>query len=413
MINPVLAAGQVEGGVAQGIGYALYENVVWNEGRMVNGQMTNYVMPSRRYCRDSRFFRGASVRARARRGEGHWRVAARWHGAGDCERDGKCDRRGDSPNSDYAGNSDGMWEAAREHARAEKRRVRCRVNGRDAELLDYPMARLLDVLREELKLTGIKEGCGEGECGACSVLIDGELVNSCLVPAMQAEGADDSHDRGNRERRTIARGAAGIHGVRRRAVRDLHSGNDDGGGEFAGANPRPSEAEIRDALAGNLCRCTGYTKIFESVLHACRRRKCAREIVSSLVRTETPPSIGAALERIAREPGEWRPFAGGTDLMVLLEAGKLTHRKFEYLGLRELRGIATAAEMSIGALTTYSDVRRNADDAARVFVAMPTLPRKLAALPRKIAGRWAEISRMLLPRRIRLRHCSFTTLSSN
>ncbi|MCA1557228.1 MAG: 2Fe-2S iron-sulfur cluster binding domain-containing protein, partial [Acidobacteria bacterium] len=66
--------------------------------------------------------------------------------------------------------------------------VRCTVNGSEVELQGYPMARLLDVLREELRLTGTKEGCGEGECGACSVFINGKIVNSCLVPFAQAEG---------------------------------------------------------------------------------------------------------------------------------------------------------------------------------------------------------------------------------
>src|SRR5215218_9078931 len=68
--------------------------------------------------------------------------------------------------------------------------VRCTVNGRGVTLHAHPFARLLDVLREELRLTGTKEGCGEGECGACSVLLDGALVNSCLVPALQVEGAE-------------------------------------------------------------------------------------------------------------------------------------------------------------------------------------------------------------------------------
>src|SRR6266567_2918165 len=70
----------------------------------------------------------------------------------------------------------------------EKVRVRFLVNGKTHEVETYAMARLLDVLREDLRLTGVKEGCGEGECGACSVLIGGELVNSCLVPALQADG---------------------------------------------------------------------------------------------------------------------------------------------------------------------------------------------------------------------------------
>lgn len=144
------------------------------------------------------------------------------------------------------------------------------VNGRGVALRAYPLARLLDVLREDLRLTGTKEGCGEGECGACSVLLDGELVNSCLIPAAQVEGS---------EIRTIEGVADGeqLHAVQRAFV--------ECGGAQCGIctpgmvlaafklladNPRPTEADIREGLAGNLCRCTGYTKIFESVVRACR-----------------------------------------------------------------------------------------------------------------------------------------------
>jgi aerobic carbon-monoxide dehydrogenase small subunit len=150
----------------------------------------------------------------------------------------------------------------------EKVSVRCRVNGRDATLLDFPIARLLDVLREQLNLTGIKEGCGEGECGACSIEMDGQLVNSCLVPLLQAEGTAI---------RTIEGVASGeqLHAVQQAFIR--HGGAQCGictpGMILAAVNlldrsPHPTEAEVRIALAGNLCRCTGYTKIFESVLSA-------------------------------------------------------------------------------------------------------------------------------------------------
>jgi aerobic carbon-monoxide dehydrogenase small subunit len=154
---------------------------------------------------------------------------------------------------------------------AEKIAIQCTVNGGPVSLRAYPMARLLDVLREELRLTGTKEGCGEGECGACSVIIDGELVNSCLVPALQAEGAAI---------RTIE-GVA--QNDRLHAVQDaflIHGGAQCGictpGMILAAVNllervPHPSEAEIRAGLAGNLCRCTGYMKIFEAVVHACER----------------------------------------------------------------------------------------------------------------------------------------------
>jgi len=154
---------------------------------------------------------------------------------------------------------------------ARKIRVQCHVNGRATEFDAYPMARLLDVLREQPGLTGTKEGCGEGECGACSVEIDGVLVNSCLVPVLQAEGASI---------RTIEGVADGdrLHAVQQAFI--THGGAQCGictpGMILAAVNllarhPRPTEAQIREGLAGNLCRCTGYIKIFESVVEACRK----------------------------------------------------------------------------------------------------------------------------------------------
>ena len=154
---------------------------------------------------------------------------------------------------------------------AEKIAIRCTVNGKPVSFRSYPMARLLDVLREELRLTGTKEGCGEGECGACSVMIDGELVNSCLVPALQAEGATI---------RTIEGVAQNdrLHAVQEAFL--TYGGAQCGictpGMILAAVNllervPHPTEAEIRAGLAGNLCRCTGYMKIFEAIVHACER----------------------------------------------------------------------------------------------------------------------------------------------
>jgi len=144
------------------------------------------------------------------------------------------------------------------------------VNNQSKTLKVYPMERLLDVLREQLKLTGTKEGCGEGECGACSVMIDGQIVNSCLVPAAQAEGA---------KIRTIEGLATGdqLHAVQQAFIEcgGAQCGICTPGMVMAAIsliekNPQPSEADIRNGLAGNLCRCTGYTKIFESVVRACR-----------------------------------------------------------------------------------------------------------------------------------------------
>jgi carbon-monoxide dehydrogenase small subunit len=153
---------------------------------------------------------------------------------------------------------------------ARKIRVQCMLNGRATTLEAYPMARLLDVLREQEGLTGTKEGCGEGECGACSIEMDGALVNSCLLPALQAQGTNI---------RTIE-GVADdtrLHAVQQAFL--MHGGAQCGictpGMILAAVNllarkPQPTEAEIREGLAGNLCRCTGYIKIFASVVEACR-----------------------------------------------------------------------------------------------------------------------------------------------
>jgi len=145
---------------------------------------------------------------------------------------------------------------------------RLTVNG-DLVTLDVPgMRRLLDALREDLGLTGTKEGCGEGECGACSVLVDGEVVDSCLVPVCQVDGASVLTVEGLApaggldwlQQAFLERGGAqcGICTpgmlIAARAYIDL------GGG--------PVDADIREAIAGNLCRCTGYTKIIDAIAQA-------------------------------------------------------------------------------------------------------------------------------------------------
>ena len=139
------------------------------------------------------------------------------------------------------------------------------VNGQPRSLAAAPMSRLLDVLREELGLTGTKEGCGEGECGACTVLVDGEPVVSCLVPCAQVEG---------REVTTIE-GLSGEHPLQRAMMREVGAqcGICTPGVVMAAlplveAERRPTLARVREALAGNLCRCTGYEAIHRAVLSA-------------------------------------------------------------------------------------------------------------------------------------------------
>ena len=154
---------------------------------------------------------------------------------------------------------------------ADKVEIVCTVNEQPQKLHAYPMERLLDVLREQLRLTGTKEGCGEGECGACSVMIDGRIVNSCLVPVAQVAGAAIQTIEG------IASDDQ-LHAVQQAFIEcgGAQCGICTPGMVLAAVdllqrNPNPNEAEIRNGLAGNLCRCTGYMKIFESVVRACQK----------------------------------------------------------------------------------------------------------------------------------------------
>jgi aerobic carbon-monoxide dehydrogenase small subunit len=146
------------------------------------------------------------------------------------------------------------------------------VNGERKTVRVYPMERLLDTLRQQLGLTGAKEGCGEGECGSCSVLLDGALVNSCLVPVLQAKDAN----------------IVTIEGLAQNGkLNDLQEAFVQCGGAQCGIctpgmilatvhllrkNPDPTIEEIREGLSGNLCRCTGYMQIFDAVAEAARRK---------------------------------------------------------------------------------------------------------------------------------------------
>lgn len=149
-----------------------------------------------------------------------------------------------------------------------KQHVELTVNGLPKSVLVHPMERLLDVLRHELGLTGAKEGCGEGECGSCAVLLDGQLVNSCLVPVAQAHGSSVLTIEGLRADERLhplqqtflsCNGAqCGIctPGMILAAVHLLEK------------HPDPTPEEIREGLSGNLCRCTGYSQIFAAIRQA-------------------------------------------------------------------------------------------------------------------------------------------------
>ena len=147
----------------------------------------------------------------------------------------------------------------------EMKEIKFILNGKPYQLRIQPWRTLLEVIREDLKLTGTKEGCGEGECGSCTVIMGGKTVNSCLVPAMEAD---------NQEITTIEGIADGekLHPIQEAFVN--HSGMQCGfctpgmimsTKALLEENPNPSEEDIREGISGNFCRCTGYTKIFESI----------------------------------------------------------------------------------------------------------------------------------------------------
>jgi len=144
--------------------------------------------------------------------------------------------------------------------------IEFRVNGDQKSVSVPPMKRLLDVLREDLRLTGTKEGCGEGECGSCSVRIDGELVNSCMVPVLQAQGSCIETVEGlsaNGEMHPLQEAFLACGGAQ---CGICTPGMLMAATHLLAKIPSPNIAEIREGLAGNLCRCTGFIRIFDSVV---------------------------------------------------------------------------------------------------------------------------------------------------
>ena len=143
--------------------------------------------------------------------------------------------------------------------------LRLRVNGLERQAEVPPVKRLLDVLRDDLRLTGTKEGCGEGECGSCAVLMNGELVNSCLIPALQAQGAVLCTIEGIAiegklapiQRCFLEEGGAQCGICTPGMILATH--------HLLSRHPKPTLEQIQEGLAGNLCRCTGYVRIIEAV----------------------------------------------------------------------------------------------------------------------------------------------------
>jgi carbon-monoxide dehydrogenase small subunit/xanthine dehydrogenase small subunit len=266
--------------------------------------------------------------------------------------------------------------ASRERTAAPVRRFT--VNGRPVEVAVPGGRRLLDVLRLDLGLTGSKEGCGEGECGACSVLLDGEVADSCLVPVCQVEG---------REVRTVE--GLAMNG----RLDPLQAAFVETGGvqcgictpgmlmagraflDSATGGAAPTDVAIRESIAGNLCRCTGYGRIVDAIRLAADGRvvemaapDASAAPVVELDRglldlddpeADTPRTLTEAYALLAE--GGRRPLAGGTDALVERAAGVgATGRYLDLAALAELRGIRAAdGVLVLGASTTYAELRRS------------------------------------------------------
>jgi len=152
----------------------------------------------------------------------------------------------------------------------EKQQVNIKINGKWTELVVYPHELLVDTLRERLHLTGTKRGCEQGDCGACTVILNGKLVNSCLVLSVQADGAELLTIEGLGTRNDL-------HPVQKAFIEHgaIQCGYCTPGMIMSAkalldTNPHPDEAEIREALSGNLCRCGGYVQMIEAVKSLCK-----------------------------------------------------------------------------------------------------------------------------------------------
>jgi carbon-monoxide dehydrogenase small subunit/xanthine dehydrogenase small subunit len=261
-------------------------------------------------------------------------------------------------------------------------RLEFTVNGQARSVRASPLARLVDILREDLRLTGTKEGCGEGECGTCAVLMDGDLVNACLVPAMQLAGrrittieglgTEDQPDplqRALREEGGVQCGfcTPGMV-VAARALLDRC--------------PQPSREEIRSAMAGNLCRCTGYGSIVRAIEHAAATQAregderadqdgCERSASGSGLGPRSTPEPGEdelpaywpgdlaeAADILRVQGGSVTILAGATDLLTQVKLGLVGPTALmDITDIPELRGIRRRAEMiEIGAATTFASL---------------------------------------------------------
>ena len=256
------------------------------------------------------------------------------------------------------------------------------LNRRPVRLRARSDQRLLDLLRDDRRLTGAKVGCGKGECGACTVIVDGQAVDSCLMMAYQADGA----------------AVETIEGlVDEGRLHPLQEAFIDKGGVQCGIcipgmvlaakalldrDPAADGDAIRHGLAGNLCRCTGYTKIFAAVVQAATsprpRREQAPPPNGTAPRSFRPRTLEEAIEILAQRPDEIRPLAGGTDILVEARDGKVGRGVlFDVTAVEELHGIEERGDhLWIGATTTHTEMMAS----AAVAQFAPALPAACAVV---------------------------------
>ena len=248
------------------------------------------------------------------------------------------------------------------------------VNGQAVEVAVPGGRRLLDVLRLDLGLTGSKEGCGEGECGACSVLLDGQVVDSCLVPICQVAGREVRTVEGLVSDGRLDPLQAALLGAGAVQCGFCTPGMLMAGRAYLDSDAPRTDPAIREAISGNLCRCTGYMRIVEAIRAAAEAPPSlaspampgARGAVSvgAFVDLDDPPAVapGRLEEAYALlAEGRWRAVAGATDVLVERAAGPGDARGYLDLGaLEELRGIRLDRDvLTLGAGTTYAELRRS------------------------------------------------------
>ena len=200
--------------------------------------------------------------------------------------------------------------------------IKFNLNGCDVVYKGRPTARLLDVLRKEFRMTGTKSGCKEGECGACSVIMDGRLINSCLVAMGRAEGSTVLTIEGYRETGRFAALDTAYGDINAVQCGFCTPGMIMASEAILSLNPNPTEEEIREGISGNLCRCTGYNAIVTAIGNAAK--EVSRQ--SYVPYHNTPVCVGGSVphvsfpnslkEALAARKKNMLPYAGGTDLMV-------------------------------------------------------------------------------------------------